>query len=217
MSPARDVGRVRHDEIERTLQRRCRSRSRRNSRASPQGRAASALRRATVERAAVDVGADATRVRQLATAVRAGSRPSRCRGRRCAARGCACRCRSISASASSTTVSVSGRGTSTAGVTMKRQPPEFASRRRCARPVRRRAGAPRSSAIAAAALAPSGCAACRHQRGVIEPERVADQDARVELGRVESGAAELRQRARGRATAPLRASRHASSAASNSA
>ena len=67
--------------------------------------------------------------------------------------------RSISASASSTTVSVSGRGTSTAGVTMKRQPPEFlraddARDRLAGEPARRQRLRSRPLALAA-----SGCVA----------------------------------------------------------
>ena len=90
ISARRDIGRVRHDEIERARERRAEVAGDERG-ALARARAAPHCARATSSASDVDVGADAVRVRQFATAARAGSRPSRCRDRRCAAAACAVR------------------------------------------------------------------------------------------------------------------------------
>ena len=127
-------------------------------------------------------------------------------------------------SAASTTVSVSGRGTSTVGRDAQRQAPEFlvAEMRatgsrvepaRGQRAIRRRLRAPRAAAVA-----------LRQQLRAAEPQRVADQQPRVELGRFDAGGlkdcVDQPQRAcatRPRPSAPGIDSHVAPSAASNSA
>ena len=84
---ARDIGRIADHEIEGAGERRAEIAGR-EFRARGKAEAAGVVARGR-ERLAADVGADADGVRQLAQAARAAARPSRCRDRRCAARGCA--------------------------------------------------------------------------------------------------------------------------------
>ena len=65
-------------------------------------------------------------------------------------------------------------------------------------PTMRATGSPASRRAASRAISTAVARGQRlrrrgHQRGVVHPERVADQDARVELGRVETGVAQLRR------------------------
>ena len=123
---------------------------------------------------------------------------------------------SIAASAASTTVSVSGRGTSVAGVSRSGRPqnsltPSDARDRLAAEPARRerrRSRAPRSALKHASGVG--------GERRVIEAERMADQDARIEIGRVEAGAAETSSERAPRGVPRRSSSRHASASAASS-
>ena len=95
---------------------------------------------------------------------------------------------SIAASAASTTVSVSGRGTSVASLSRSGRPQNSLTPRMRATGSRssRRAA---SAASACAASSPRRGRAFDRQRGVVEAERMADQQPRVELGRIQAGLA----------------------------
>ena len=80
---ARDIGRIGHDEVEGTTERRGKIAGRENARASKGQDRRVGTRRC--QRAGAAVGSDAECVRQFDAARRAGSRPIRCRDRRCAA------------------------------------------------------------------------------------------------------------------------------------
>ena len=166
----RDIGRVRHDEIERPRKRRAEIRTHEIVRA-PQGRALAHCRaRARARRA--DVGADAGAL--SAIRCRSASRSAPVPVPRSAMRsGSRSAVRRSAASAASTTVSVSGRGTSSRGVSRSAEP-QNSLRRGCARPARR---ASRRAASADCAMASRSAQRCavgrrRRQRGVIQPERM---------------------------------------------
>ena len=106
---------------------------------------------------------------------------------------------SSAASAASTTVSVSGRGSRVSALSLKRQPPKFLAAEN-ARDRLMREPARRQRGDGVCLLGASTRRGLRHQRSVVEPERVADDDARIELGRIDALLTELARQTPARAS-----------------
>ena len=210
MSPRAHIGRIGDDEIEAARERGAEIAGNECARA-PRRRAARALRARDRERRRIAVGADRDGVRQFGEQRkqdRAGAGAEIGDAQRARARRRRGRC---AASAASTTVSVSGRGTSTAGETASGRPQNSLTpmMRATGSPASRRATSASMPAISARSERPLAGA---HQAGMIEPERMADQEAGVEIGRVDAAPRSRRATSRrmSRCDAPRSAGRAAS-------